>query len=182
MVHTEMAKKSPQTSEVKKLVIVLTVLIAILLGVTIFSSLPYFSGTTIELNTRPVDPFDPLRGQHMVIGYDIGFIELIEGVQPGQTVYTSVTPDAEGIWRFESASVKKPSGIFLGGRVVGVWADELRVEYGIERYFFERGAMVPTENITVEVKVSPGGQARIVQLLQNRKPVTIEYRPVSLTG
>jgi uncharacterized membrane-anchored protein len=56
------------------------------------------------------------------------------------------------------------------------------VEYGIEQFFFERGATFSMRNITVEVKISRSGQARISKILQNGQPLKIEYNKVGFAS
>jgi len=52
------------------------------------------------------------------------------------------------------------------------------VQYGIEQFFFERNAHVPTRNITVKAKISSTGGSRLVELLQNGQPIEIKYSSV----
>lgn len=56
------------------------------------------------------------------------------------------------------------------------------VDYGIEQYFFERGASFNTRDMTVKIKLSDSGAARIVELLQDGKPIEIEYQNKTLTS
>ena len=58
----------------------------------------------------------------------------------------------------------------------------MRIEYGIEQFFFERGAKFSMRNITVEVKISNSGQARISKILQNGEPLEIEYKDVGFAS
>ena len=58
----------------------------------------------------------------------------------------------------------------------------MRVEYGIEQFFFERNAQFPQNDLTVEAKLSSSGQARVVQLLHQGKPINITYKKVELTS
>ena len=134
------------------------------------------------LATQPRDPFDIFRGQYMAIVYDISAIPLIEGAKEGNAVYVVLKEDQDNIWRFEKASLEKPrERTFIKGSIRAVNGN-LRVEYGIEQYFFERYAEFPTTNITVEAKVSKNGQARIVRLLHEGKPLRITYQNLSLAS
>lgn len=155
-----------------KLIIGLCILLIIAGSFILYLSLPLLTGTTIILATRPVDPFDLLRGQYMTINYEINRVKGLKAM-PGESVYVSLQPDKEGIWRQVAAGAEKPgSGVFIRGRV----KDPARVEYGIEQYFFEQGAQIPATSITVEAKVDSTGRASIVQLLHKGKPVEIKYR------
>lgn len=155
-------------------------LLGIALLFIIYLSWPYLVGQEIVLDTRPVDPFDPLRGQYMVINYEVGTIPSLAGAEEGETVYVALAEE-DGIWRYADAGFERPSnGIFLRGTVMRNNGETMNVRYGIEQFFFERNADVPTTNITVAVKVSDMGGARILGLLQNGEPVDITYKPVSL--
>ncbi len=180
-------EKKPRTSgkrkEYLRLVSVLAVLFALLGVFIVYLALPLWRGTTIVLATRPIDPFDVLRGQYLTIGYDVGLIPALTGVGEGDAVYVLVEPDAGGVWRYAGASTARPlSGVFLKGDVRFVGVANMTVEYGIEQYFMERGAMLPERATEVEAKVDRSGRARITNLLHDQKPVKIEYRKPTLTS
>ncbi len=119
---------------------------------------------------------------YIVINYEISTLPAIADVKEEQTVFVPLTPNEKGIWEAEEASLSKPSGVFIRGNSKYVSGSEMTVEYGIEQFFFERNADLPTENITVEAKISSSGQARIVQLLHKGNPLKIEYKKPSLTS
>lgn len=146
----------------------LVILLGILAVWLLYLYWPLMTGTTVLLAIHPLDPFDPLRGQYMHINYEISTLK--HPFSEGETVYVSLAPDEEGIWRGQTVSKAHPGGVAIKGRVRG---RSRRIAYGIEQFFFERNAHVPTRNISVEAKVSKGGRARIVHLLQNGKPVKI---------
>ncbi len=149
----------------------------------LYLSWPLLTGTTIILDTRPVDPFDPFRGQYMTINYEISNVEFLGEVNIGDVVYVALKPDENNVWRLEKVSLAKPEqGVFIRGTVRRVDGNNINVEYGVEQFFFERNADVPTRDVMVEAKVDSSGQARIVNLLQNGKPVEIKYKKPSLTS
>ncbi len=162
------------------LIIVLILVLSVVLSFVAYNEWPLLTGRKIVLDTRPVDPFDPFRGQYMTINYEISGISdadaNVKGFEAGDSIYISLEKDEVGIWRAKSASGEKPQkGDFIKGKVTRASETNVRVEYGIEQFFFERHAKVPTENITVEVSVASSGRAKLVQLLQNGKPIEIEY-------
>ena len=107
----------------------------------------------------------------MTINYEISRINKIDEIETGDVVYVSLKEDGEGIWRMEDISKIRPqSEDFIKGKVINN-----RIEYGIEQYFFERNAKIPTTNITVEISIASSGRAKIIQLLYDGKPVEIEY-------
>ena len=162
--------------EVLKLLLVVLLLLLILGSFILYLAWPLMTGQAIVLALRPVDPFDPLRGQYIVLNYEISSLPAPEGAREGSTVYILLKEDEQGIWRYKSASLSRPEkGIVIAGTVRSLYSNTMNLEYGIEQYFFERHAQLPTQNLTVEVKVSADGNARISQLLHNGKPAQIIY-------
>jgi len=158
------------------LIATLCLVLAVLLSFILYNQWPFMTGETIVLATQPVDPFDPFRGQYMTINYEISRIDNAEGFKEGDTAYVALKEDGQGIWRKESVAKSKPDkGDFIRGDVTSVNGNSIRIEYGIEQFFFERHANLPTRNITVEAMVANSGRAKLVQLLHNGKPVEIEY-------
>lgn len=165
--------------EHKNLFIVFSVLLTLSLGLIIYSIFPLITGQTIVLKTHPVDPFDIFRGQYLTIGYDISLIPKIDGVKEGDNVYVTLKREGD-IYVYDSASLIKPksNNLFLKGRVsqnFGLDKTLMRVEYGVESYYFERNAQINTVNMTVELKVASSGSARISRLLHEGKPLEINY-------
>jgi len=158
------------------LIIVFLVILSVVISFISYNEWPKLTGDKIVLATQPVDPFDPFRGQYMIINYEISRLDVVEGFNEGDSVYVNLEKDEQGVWRFQSASGSKPEiGDFIKGNIIRVSGKNIRVEYGVEQFFFERHAKIPTVNITVEVSVADSGRAKIVQLLHNGEPVEIEY-------
>lgn len=163
----------------KQLIGLIAMLVLILIVISTFilyNQWPLMTGKKIVLATQPIDPFDPFRGQYITINYEISRINDVKDFEEKDAIFVSLKEDEQGIWRYESASKSKPSrGDFIKGKVTNVYRDGIRVEYGIEQFFFERHAKLPTTNITVEVSVASSGRAKIIQLLHNGEPIKIEY-------
>lgn len=163
------------------LIAVLAVVAVIVLSFILYNEWPLMTGKKIVLATRPVDPFDPLRGQYMTINYEISRINTAENFGLNDRVYVSLKEDAEHVWRMEKASSSMPKeGDFIKGVVKDTGGESIVVEYGVEQFFFERNAEIPTRNITVELRVADSGRAKIYQLLYNGKPVDIKYQEFSI--
>ena len=173
---------SKPNKEYLKLIFVVAILLLILFGFALYVSYPLLSAKKAVLATRPIDPFDPLRGQYITIRYDINSIPLLEGAKVGDDVYVILQDDSEGISRYVESSFDKPSRdkLFIRGKVISVDGDTMGVEYGIEQYFFERGATFESGVSEVEVKLSDSGSSRINRLLSNGQPVKIIYRNKTL--
>ena len=173
-----------KNKEYLKLAVILVVLFLILGGFLLYVSIPLLSTKTAVLATQPVYPFDLIRGQYIVIRYEIGSISSIEGAEVGDNVYVSLMEDANGTSRYKSASLDKPSkeNLFIKGQIKSIYGEKMQVEYGIEQYFFERGARFETRGMEVKVKLSNSGGARIVELLQDGAPIRITYENKTLTS
>ena len=79
-----------KNKEYLKLAVILVVLFLILGGFLLYVSIPLLSTKTAVLATQPVYPFDLIRGQYIVIRYEIGSISSIEGAEVGDNVYVSL--------------------------------------------------------------------------------------------
>lgn len=155
-----------------RLIIGLSVILGIVVAFSLYLAWPLMTGTNIILETRPVDPFDPVRGQYMVIAYEISSVPVIADMQVNDIAYVRLSEDNTGIARYAGIDRKKPlEGIFLRGKITSIDGETMRMKYGIEQFFFERHLEIPPTNLTVSARVSSGGQARIVDLLHNGQPV-----------
>ncbi|PDT29902.1 hypothetical protein CO660_10635 [Rhizobium sp. L9] len=149
------------------------------------------SGAEVLLKTAPVDPRDFLRGDYVVLNYDISTVpvQTVSGgipAQPGERMlWVRLKKQADGFWTVSESSFQalppQPETVILrskpfysGGMAAG---DSIRVEYGIERYYVPEGQGKPIEearndgNVAIAVRVSPDGSAQIRSLLVDGKPV-----------
>tara|TARA_Y100000310_G_C20677743_1_gene814076 strand:- start:2044 stop:2568 length:525 start_codon:yes stop_codon:yes gene_type:complete len=169
-----------------KLIIFLSIFIFGFLIAIIILSWPLLTGKTHVLATQPIDPFDVLRGQYIVISYEISRVSDIEGISEdnvGDYIYITLEKDEQGISRIKYASLQGSiDEDFIRGRIKSVSRDIALVEYGIEQFFFERGGSFSMRGITVEVRISKSGQARISKLLQNGEPLDIKYKDVGFAS
>lgn len=147
----------------------------LLAGVTLWGGYIYVAGDDVLLETVPVDPTDLFRGQYMQLAYKIGtlntdFLHTTGGpFRGGDTVYVMLLDEG----RFDDATAVARNRDELGGdlpcikgQVQSARDGVLRVEYGIESYFFEEGSKFPEgrREITVLIRVSPLCDAAIKQL------------------
>jgi uncharacterized membrane-anchored protein len=152
-------------------------------------------GTEVTLQTRPVDPRDFLRGDYVVLTYDIS--NLPAGALKGQPtrgaateIFVKVAPRSDGVYEVQSlhdAPVPiSEREVLIRGRVTSgatcgenraEFCDRLHVRYGIERYFVPEGegrAIESARNqgkVQIVAAVTPGGRAAIKRLLLDGKPV-----------
>ncbi len=158
--------------------------LAILLGLIFYLAFPLWFGRTIILDTVPIDPFEPFRGQYLAIRFNISTIPSADiqkiGAEPGDSVFVILMPDKDGISQYAGVSPEKPAvGEALAaikGNVQYSEFGQTTISYGIEQFFFERGAEFLLTNMAVEAKVDSRGRARVVQLLHNNKPIEYTFR------
>jgi uncharacterized membrane-anchored protein len=152
-------------------------------------------GAEVTLQTRPVDPRDFLRGDYVVLTYEITnlpagalkdtpskgrgtpiFVKLVrkpDGVYAADSVHTEAVPVADG-----EALIR---GRVVGGAACGAdrrrFCETLHVNYGIERYFVPQDEGKEIERardqrqVSVVAAVTPAGRAAIKRLLLGGKPV-----------
>jgi uncharacterized membrane-anchored protein len=164
------------------LIILIILLSLILFGFLVYTALPLLGSNTYVLKTQPIDPFDPLMGQHIIINYEISRIPLLEGAKSKDSVYV-ILKEENGLNTYSSASLVKPKdGDFIKGTIENIYMANMNINYGIERYYFEKGAVFSTENMTVEIRVTNSGRARITRLLSDGNPLEISYKNKSFTS
>ena len=140
-------------------------------------------GREITLEASPVDPWDPFRGDYVALGYSVGKIPESmlrdrhrsghRDVKIGDVIYVTLIRDG-AYWHARQAMMIKPTDdVFLRGRVESIEFDQtgkpsqLRLTYGIESWFVQRGEGRKIENvqrgtrptIAATVSVTPEGVA-----------------------
>jgi uncharacterized membrane-anchored protein len=153
------------------------------------------NGTEVTLQTRPVDPRDFLRGDYVVLGYDISSVPAGElkdkpRASPHELVYVKLAPKSDGF--FSAVSVHREPVIAAAGEVLirgrvshgdncgndrRAFCASLSLTYGIEKFFVPQGEGRELEKarnqgkIAIVAAVAPGGRAAIKRLLLDGKPV-----------
>ncbi|KGP90764.1 hypothetical protein N780_03600 [Pontibacillus chungwhensis BH030062] len=132
-------------------------------------------GETIDLKTAPVDPRDLFYGDYVVVNYEISTIsnENWVGDEPqyNDKVYVKLRKDGE-VYEAQAVSHQalptEKDEVLITGQYKGGNGDELRIRYGIERFYVEENtgeALEGNESERVaEVAVAPWGQKKIVSL------------------
>jgi uncharacterized membrane-anchored protein len=154
----------------------------VLVGMIVRHEMPYWTGETILLRVVPVDPRDMFRGDYVTLGYDFSRIPAggIPGLDTshdysrepngaGQTVYVSLTPEADGKhWRAASFSVNPPtSGKYIRGTITN-WN---QIQFGIESYYVQEGEgqryedAVKNQTLSAKVSLAPDGTAALRGLM-----------------
>ena len=151
------------------------------------------TGTEVLLKTAPVDPRDLLRGDYVILTYDVSTISTtsIIGQKPeagdAARLHVRLKPGADGFWTVSEASfdplpVEDGSVVLLSQPVtIYDWewqnAGNLTVSYGIERFYVPEGEGRPIEDgrnegrVSVAARVSEDGQAQIRALMLDGEPL-----------
>ena len=106
-------------------------------------------GEKILLETRPVDPRDILRGDYVVLEYEIESIPdemMPEEVQEERDyrrrrreVFVSLERDDDGIAGVSGVSTARPSGLYLKAMVRTSWRFIGNVDYNLGVYYVPEG-------------------------------------------
>lgn len=151
-------------------------------------------GSEVTLQTRPVDPRDFLRGDYVVLTYEItnvpaGDLKDTPSRGRGTRVFVKLAPK-DGFYQpvsVHAEPVPVDGGeVLIRGRAAGgatcgstrrVFCDRLHITYGIERYFVPQDEGKEIERsrnqgkVSVVAAVTPAGRAAIKRLLLEGKPV-----------
>ena len=147
-------------------------------------------GKEITLQTRPVDPRDFLRGDYVILSYDItsvpvGELKREQSRDRDPVVFVKLAPQPDGFHKAVSAHLEpvQVSGneVLIRGRIRN-WrycgnCDSYTVSYGLEKFFVPEGEGRELESarnqnkLTVVAAVTPSGRAAIKRLLLDGKPV-----------
>jgi uncharacterized membrane-anchored protein len=131
-------------------------------------------GKEIRLKTAPVDPRDLVYGDYVVLNYDISQVPdtLWQGTNKPEynvPVYVVLKPE-QGVYQAVAVYPNKPASVKTGevvlkGRTGYEMAGQMRILYGIERYYVPEGTGKELEDkrqdTMVKVKIAPWGQQKI---------------------
>ncbi len=147
------------------------------------------NGTEIVLKTEPIDPRDLLRGDYVTLGYSISQFAATEisgdfntFLDEATPVYVALKKDDDGSWQKSRVSITrisdlKPDEILIAGRSISGFSpqtsDNVRVNYGIERFYVPEGEGKPIEEaqgerrIDAVLMVDANGRAQMKALRDN---------------
>lgn len=169
--------------------------VLLLLGLIGRHSYTLATGTPVLLKTEPVDPWDPFRGEYVILNYTISRIEddsvPMQGApyQRGQQVWVTLHP-ADPFWVAKAVSNRRPSDL-AGGEVAlkGTvqWHDpgwtggpeatkaSVVIRYGIEQFFVPEGEGKGLEGrqreMHVEAVVDSFGRAALKRVFLEGKEI-----------
>ncbi len=169
--------------KLKLLALIVSLQVALIVGMALVQEHKLSRGTEILLETLPVDPRDLLRGDFVILNYKISDVAwdrfsppLTKPLAPGDTVYVVLEKHA-GFHEVVNAFIRAPKAtgdqVVLKGRSLQRrWASgsSEHMEYGLERYFVAEGTGNPTGKVTVQVAVPKSGTGAIKQVFIDGKP------------
>lgn len=162
-------------TEMKKIVCIILVLWFSIVCVFVFKQeFTLQTGREVLLKTIPVDPRDLLRGDYVILNYEIAQIpHRFCKYDKNQTVYVTLNVDEQNIAHFGDISTKKPKTLFLKGRtedcrfVTFSSENEQCVSFGIESFFVKEGTgkyleMLLQNGALVRVLIDKNGNAKVI--------------------
>jgi uncharacterized membrane-anchored protein len=167
--------------KLKLLILILALQTAWILTTAFTQERALAGGTVITLETVPVDPRDLLRGDYVILNYKISTVPMqLFSPSPGQqlpigeSVYVLVEKHGdfyEVVRASEAPLDASPGEVMLKGQVERTWdTKQVRLQYGLERYYVPEGTGNLKGKLTVQAAVPASGQARIKQVLVDGKP------------
>jgi uncharacterized membrane-anchored protein len=123
----------------------------------------------VRLKVRPVDPRDLLRGDYMILGYEIGAVAVPPSVKRGAELWV-VLESRDGFFAAVTATETRPA--LQPGRILVLGREASRgVRYGIEEFFVPEGKGTPSfKTIEVEAAVSATHRLAIKRVLLDGRP------------
>jgi uncharacterized membrane-anchored protein len=158
---------------------VLVIAAVALAGLTVLAT-----GADVLLRIEPVDPRDPLRGDHVTFQYAISRLDasLFRGVIPhrGAEVFVVIAPRGR-TWEAVAADTRPPrdpGAVFVRGRAISTPAPQrpgaVHVTYGIEEYFIPEGRGSGFDfrrhDVVGQVAVDGRGRSVLRQLYVDGRP------------
>lgn len=145
------------------------------------------NGETVMLRTAPVDPRDLLRGDYVILSYDVSTVPaaVISGAWPKeqgrQRLWVRLVKGADGVSTVAEAAfqplVPATGSVVMKSLPFDYWPSDTkadqRVSYGIERYYVPEGegraleAARDAETLTVAVSVGGDGTAQLRALYRD---------------
>lgn len=125
----------------------------------------------IVLETAPVDPRSMFQGDYVTLSYKIGNLASSVAADDGETIYTVLAQDENGLWQAVRTSSTWPEDLQPDQRVIRGTVQNSRIIYGIEAFFVPEGhgrwieQIRDRSRVTVRVLIDPEGHAQMDALL-----------------
>jgi uncharacterized membrane-anchored protein len=169
----------------KLLLLVLALQAAWVLGTVVRQENLLRVGQIVLLETQPVDPRDPLRGDFVRLNYQISDVPVKLFSPPvstnlpfGSKIFVALAPAGTNqFYEVTRASTESfapaANEVLLRGRSEWSWRNgtgSIHVEYGLEQYFVAEGTGHPQGKLTVQAAVAKSGRASIKEVFVDGVP------------
>ncbi|MDA1270246.1 MAG: GDYXXLXY domain-containing protein [Chloroflexi bacterium] len=130
------------------------------------------TGTSVLLQTVPVDPRSLLQGDYVTLDYEIAELpQSLREAPIGETVYVSLRKTGGELWVSQGHSILRPEKgvVFIKGTV----NDRGRLDLGLGTYFIPEGTgsiIERAQDVKVRASVNSSGSAVIQELLVDGEP------------
>lgn len=182
--------KENKKINLKVLYILLGSLILFFASFILINEYTLISGEKVYLKTVPVDPRDLLRGDYVILSYQIEQDDRIntlikeENLSNGDIVYLALNKDEEDIGTLNRVSTTKPDNeLFIKGKIDTTSFGRNNLELGIGKYFIpeNRGREVERlrGQLNVLVSIDKYGTAKIVDLYFNGTKIDFKNENIS---
>jgi uncharacterized membrane-anchored protein len=179
--------------KLKLFILVLLLQSGWLVGMAIKQEYALAHGSTVLLETVPVDPRDLLSGDYVILSYKISSLPfklfspaITNDLPSGKTVYVALEKHGtfhEAVRASTNPIAPSPSQIVLKGHSISGWNhDDVRVEYGLERFYIHEGTGNIRGKLTAQVVVPDSGQGTVKQLFVDGKPFAEAVKQQSRTN
>ena len=167
--------------KLKLFVLVLLLQSGWLVGMAMKQEYALSHGATIVLETVPVDPRDMLSGDYVILSYKISSVPfklfspgITNDLPVGKTVYVALEKHGsfhEAVSASTNLITPAARQVVLKGHSVSGWNHEqVRVEYGLERFYIHEGTGNVRGKLTAEIAVTDSGQGMVKQVFVDGKP------------
>lgn len=149
------------------------------------------NGQEVRLAVVPVDPRDLLRGDYVILSFNISQVDTLQiyvkrGFTRGNKVYVGLEKSDNGQWNAISVDHQRPEiksdTVFIKGEITFVsksknGSQRLNIKYGMEKFFIPEGdglrleALRNEKVLSIVAAVSDTGEAGIKSLLVRGEPV-----------
>ena len=141
------------------------------------------TGTSVLLQTVPIDPRSVIQGDFAILNYEIAEPQGYNVGRTGQTLYVELFEGPEGVWVAGQYLEEKPDSdvVFIKGTL----NSRGRLEFGIDTFFIPEGTghiIERSRDVKVRVAVDSSGTAVIEELLVDGLPFDPRRPPDDRTG
>ncbi len=118
----------------------------------------------VRLKTKPVDPRDLLRGDYMILGYEIADVPLSDDLPQGSEVWVVLEQRGEHHEAVAASGTEPaPAAGQIAVRARRAWGG---LQFGIENFYVPEGRGTPQfKTLEVEASVSPTHRLYIRRVL-----------------